>query len=163
MQLSDGLLQILSIAGTLVLGSAIIFLRVRGTRRPTSLRKIIIPPLGMSTGALMFVFPFTRVPWSWALTAFVLGLAVFSLPLILTTKLERVGDAIYVRRSKVFAYIIAGLLLVRLALHPLVEEYVSVPQSAGLFFLLAFGMILSWRVAMLFSYMKLDKKHPAAG
>lgn len=163
MFLSDGVLQILSIVGTLVLGSAIIFLRVKGTNRPTTLRKIIIPPLGMSTGALMFVFPFTRVPWSWALIAFVVGLFIFSLPLIFTTRLERVGNDIYVKRSKVFAYIIAGLLVLRLLLHPLVEEYVSVPQSAGLFFMLAFGMIISWRVSMLFSFLKLEKQQPSGG
>ncbi|QAY68564.1 CcdC family protein [Paenibacillus protaetiae] len=161
MHLSDGVMQVISIVVSLLLGSAIIFLRMKGTKRPTTLRKIIIPPLGMSTGALMFISPLTRVPWLWALITFALGLFVFSVPLILTTRLERVGPEIYVRRSKIFAFIIIGLLILRLALHGVVEEYMTIAQTAGLFFLLAFGMIIAWRISMLFGYMKLQKQEPA--
>ncbi|MBW7458089.1 cytochrome c biogenesis protein CcdC, partial [Paenibacillus sepulcri] len=46
-----------SIILTLISGIAVLFLRLRASNRPTTMRKIIIPPIGMSTGFLMFVVP----------------------------------------------------------------------------------------------------------
>jgi membrane protein CcdC involved in cytochrome C biogenesis len=140
---------------TILGGFTVIVLRLKSSNRPASLRKIIIPPAGMSTGLLMFLAPETRIPWLWALAAFVTGAFVFSLPLIRSTKLERAGRYIILKRSKAFMWIIIGMLAVRVALHDWVERYISVVQTAGLFYLLAFGMIVAWRLAMLRAYLVL--------
>lgn len=146
--------QLASLLVSLLAGSMVIFLRMRGSNRPTTLRKIIIPPLGMATGFIMFAVPDTRVPWLWALTAFAVGAIFFSYPLIRTTRLEAAGGIVYVKRSKAFVWIIIGMLVLRIILHDWVERYIDVVQSAGLFFILAFGMIVFWRAAMLRAYLK---------
>lgn len=135
----------------------VIGVRMKAANRPTSLRKIIIPPLGMSTGFLMFLVPFTRIPLGAALAAFAVGL-VLAFPLIRTSKFEFVNGEVYLKRSRAFIFVLLGLLALRLLLHPLVEEYVTLQQSAGIFFVLAFGMILHWRVAMLLQYRRFARK-----
>ena len=147
-----------SVAVTILSGFAVAFLRLRASNRPTNLRKIIIPPLGMSTGFLMFVAPFMRVPWLWALGAFAAGALLFAYPLIRTSKLERSGGEIVLKRSKTFIFIILFLLVIRLLLHEEIQQYVTIPQTGALFFVLAFGMILVWRLAMLRSFLKLQRE-----
>ena len=51
----------------------IIMWRLREARTAVSMRKIIIPPLGMATGFSMFLDPAFRVPLSWAAIAFLIG------------------------------------------------------------------------------------------
>ncbi|SDX95762.1 CcdC family protein [Paenibacillus sp. CF384] len=150
--------HVASIVVTLLSGVAVMFLRLRASNRPTTMRKIIIPPIGMSTGFLMFVAPVTHVPWLWAITAFAVGAVLFAYPLIRTSKLERVGETIVLKRSKMFIFILLGLLIVRLLVHNVVEQAVSIPQTGALFFVLAFGMIVVWRIAMLQSYLKLLRR-----
>jgi membrane protein CcdC involved in cytochrome C biogenesis len=136
---------------------AIIFFRIRSTKKPTSARKIVMPPIGMSTGFLMFLYPPMRFPFVWGVAVFAIGAALFSIPLILTSRFERVGQEIYLRRSKAFVGILIVLLIVRLLLHSYLEEWVSIPQTAAIFFVLAFGMLLPWRIAMYIQYSKLKK------
>lgn len=50
---------IISIIITLVFGAGIIMIRMKASKRPASVKGIIIPPIMMSTGALMFVIPFS--------------------------------------------------------------------------------------------------------
>jgi len=139
-----------------LLGAAVILAwRVRETRTPVSTRKIVIPPLGMSTGFSMFFAPATRIPWSWAAGAFLAGALVFSYPLARTSRLTRNGGVILMQRSRAFLWILLGLLAVRLALRAYVERFVTPAQTAALFFVLAFGMILRWRAAMLIEYRRL--------
>jgi len=102
----------------------------------------------MSTGFAMFVVPEVRFPLWWAAIAFLAGWFIFAYPLIRSTNFKRQKDEIYVERSKSFAFILLGLLIVRTLLHEFINSYVSVPQSGGLFFILAFGMILHWRFYM---------------
>ena len=147
-----------SIIVTLLSGIAVMFLRLRASNRPITMRKIIIPPIGMSTGFLMFAVPETRIPWSWALAAFAVGAILFAYPLIRTSKLERAGETIVLKRSKLFILILLVLLLVRLLLHDVVEQKITIPQTGGLFFILAFGMIAVWRVAMMRAYRKLERE-----
>ncbi|QHT63572.1 cytochrome c biogenesis protein CcdC [Paenibacillus lycopersici] len=149
--------HVASIAVTLLSGVAVMFLRLRASNRPTTMRKIIIPPLGMSTGFLMFVVPETHVPLTWALVAFAAGATVFAYPLIRTSKLERVGEEIVLKRSKMFIFILLGLLIIRLLVHDAVESKVSIPQTGALFFVLAFGMIVVWRIAMLREFIGLKR------
>jgi len=56
---------------TSLLGAAAVMAwRIRETSRPITAPKIVIPPLGMSTGFIMFAYPPARIPLSWALCAF---------------------------------------------------------------------------------------------
>ncbi|MET0787307.1 MAG: CcdC protein domain-containing protein, partial [Paenisporosarcina sp.] len=40
----------------IVMGSIVMTVRMKAAKRPATAKKIILPPLFMSTGALMFVF-----------------------------------------------------------------------------------------------------------
>lgn len=145
-------MQPAALIGSLVGAALVLVWRVRETRSPVTARKLLVPPLGMATGLVMFAVPQMRVPVLWGLGAFAVGAAVLSQALIRTTQLTREGDAVLMRRSKAFLWILVGLVALRLALRVYVERYVSTTQTAALFFLLAFGMILPWRVAMWLRY-----------
>jgi membrane protein CcdC involved in cytochrome C biogenesis len=148
---------LMSLAGA----AAVLAWRLRETSRPITVRKIVIPPIGMSTGFAMFAFPPARVPLSWALCAFLVGAVLFAYPLVKTSKLARHGDAIRLQRSKAFLWILLGLFALRFAARAYVEQFVSVLQTGAIFFLLAFGMILPWRVLMLLQYRKLREDSAA--
>ncbi|MDQ0190707.1 cytochrome c biogenesis protein CcdC [Alicyclobacillus cycloheptanicus] len=149
--------QIVSTVITVLFALTVIFVRTRGSNRPVTARKIIMPPLGMSTGFLMFLAPQTRDPWLYAGLAFCAGL-IFSYPLILTSKMRIVDNQIFLKRSKGFVLILLALLVLRIVLHQYVEQYVTIVQTGSLFFILAFGMIAPWRVAMLLQYRKLQRQ-----
>ncbi len=146
---------VLGVAAALVGATAMIAWRVRETRTPVSLRKIIAPPLGMSTGLAMFLAPAARIPWAWAGAAFSFGAVVLSIPVARTSRLVRRGEVVVMERSKAFLWILLALVAVRLVLRSYIEQRVSPTQSGALLFLLAFGMILRWRVAMLMAYRRL--------
>lgn len=135
-----------------------IFVRSRAGRRPVSAAAIIMPPLGMSTGFLMFISPYFHLPVSWALIALGAGAVLFSYPLITSSKLEYREGAIYVRRSKTFIFVLLGLLCLRIALHTYIERHISIPQTGALFFLLAFGSIVPWRLSMLRQFRRLKQQ-----
>jgi membrane protein CcdC involved in cytochrome C biogenesis len=146
----------IAVAITTLLGAAVIIAwRVRETSRPITARKIVVPPLGMSTGLAMFAYAPTRIPLSWALCAFTVGALLLAYPLIKTSKLIRHGDAILLQRSKAFLWILLGLLAVRLIARSYVERHVNTLQTGSIFFLLAFGMIVRWRVLMFLQYRRL--------
>ncbi|NJD10089.1 MAG: cytochrome c biogenesis protein CcdC [Gemmatimonadetes bacterium] len=126
--------------------------RVQETRRPVSLKSILLPPLGMSTGFFMFAVPQLRLPWSWAVAAFLAGALLFSWPLARSSRLERAGDVIVLRRSRAFLLILLVLAAIRLALRSWIDQVISPLQTGALFFVLAFGMILVWRLRMLRDY-----------
>lgn len=134
-----------------------IFVRLRAAKKPASVKKIILPPIFMSTGACMFFIPEFRVPWVQVLEAFMVGI-IFSVFLIKTSKFEIKKDAIYLIPSKSFVFILFGLLAVRMIIKLIVGSTISLGETSGMFFLLAFGMILSWRLAMLYKYKKLERR-----
>lgn len=101
---------------------------------------------------MMFVVPEVRVPWLWALGAFLVGWFIFSYPLIRSTKFELQEGLVFVQRSRTFFFILFSLLIVRLLLHEFIQHYITIPQTAGLFFILAFGTLLHWRLRMYFQY-----------
>ncbi len=140
---------------TLAGAAAMLAWRVREARTPVSTRKIVVPPLGMSTGFLMFLAPAARVPWTWASAAFALGAVVLAVPLARTSRLVRTGDVVWMQRSRAFLWILLALLVLRTALRAYVERVVTPLQTGALFFVLAFGMILRWRVGMLLEYRRL--------
>lgn len=145
-------LPIASFGAALIGTLAILAWRIRESRRPVSLRSLIIPPLGMSTGFSMFTVPAFRIPWTWGLAAFVLGAVVFAYPLVSSPQLTVEDDLILMRRSRWFLVVILALAAVRLGLREYISSIISVQQTAGLFFVLAFGMIVRWRTTLLMEY-----------
>lgn len=131
---------------------AVLAWRVREGRTAVTLRKIVIPPLGMATGFSMFLVPAFRVPWTWAITAFLVGAVVLAYPLLLTSRLERNGEAIMMKRSNAFFIVIIVLATIRFLARGYLNTVISIEQTGGLFFILAFGMILRWRGSMLLEY-----------
>jgi membrane protein CcdC involved in cytochrome C biogenesis len=140
-----------SIVGAL----AVLAWRIRETQRPVSPRSILLPPLMMGSGFLMFVRPEFRVSWVWAAGAFVVGALILSYPLLRTSRLAREGDTIVMHRSRAFLLILLALVAVRLALRDYVGQLLPVPQTAAVFFVLAFGMIVRLRAWMLVEYRRL--------
>jgi membrane protein CcdC involved in cytochrome C biogenesis len=147
----DPLLRVAPVVG----GIVVLLWRVRETRVPLTLRAIVIPPVAMSTGFFMFLAPPMRVPWWWAGGALLLGFFVLSEPLMRHSRLELRDDVVYMQRSRWFLAILLGLLAVRLLLHDYIGRLVSPLQTAALFYLLAFGMIVRWRSGMYRAYRRL--------
>jgi membrane protein CcdC involved in cytochrome C biogenesis len=129
--------------------------RVQEGRSAVTARKILIPPMGMATGFSMFVAPPFRVPWMWALVAFAIGALLLAYPLVRTSRLAWDGDTVMMRRSPVFFIVVIVLAVVRFAAKQYFDRLMSLEQTAGLFFILAFGMILCWRVSMYLEYRNL--------
>ena len=153
-------------SGTAIIGAivgllAVIAWRIREARGAVSIKKIVMPPLGMATGFSMFVVPAFRVPWSWAATAFLTGAVALAYPLLLTTRLVRRGDLIMMQRSNAFFTVILGLAAIRLMARGYLDTVLSAQQTGGLFYLLAFGMIVRWRAQMLLEYRRLTLSDPA--
>lgn len=142
--------------GTAVGTTAILIWRFREGQTPLRKGKIIAPPLGMSTGFCMFFKEEFRVPLGWSLCAFLIGALVFAWPMILTSKLHKEQGQIWLKRSPAFLFTILALIVIRLALKQHVEHFLSLPQTAGLMFTLAFGMVLHWRIRMLLEFNRLQ-------
>jgi membrane protein CcdC involved in cytochrome C biogenesis len=140
------------LVGSLIGMMAVMAWRIREARTAVTLKKIVIPPLGMATGFVMFLAPACRVPWSWAIVSFLIGVVALAWPLLATSRLERVGDSIMMRRSRAFLLVVVGLALVRFLARGYLDTVLSIEQTGALFFLLAFGMILRWRMSMFFAY-----------
>ena len=151
MHLSPATSAVTSLAGMV----AVLAWRVQEGRRAVTLKKIVFPPLGMATGFSMFIVPAFRVPLLWALVAFLIGAIVLAYPLLLTSRLERDGDAIMMRRSSAFLIVIVVLALVRYFARGYFNTLLTLEQTGALFFILAFGMILRWRAGMFFEFRKL--------
>jgi membrane protein CcdC involved in cytochrome C biogenesis len=115
----------------------------------------------MSTGFSMFAVHAFRVPWTWGISAFVLGAALFAQPVIHTSRLTREGDVVLMRRSPWFLVIILVLAALRLALREYVGTFMTPQQTAGLFFIVAFGMIVRWRSSLFFQYQRLTANRAA--
>lgn len=136
-------------------GLAVLAWRVREQRVPVTARAIVIPPLAMSTGFAMFASPLTRVPWSWGIGAFLSGLLLLAWPLVRSSRLELRDGVVYMKRSRALLAILLVLLAIRLLLHDWIGHLISPLQTAALFYLLAFGMIVHWRAAMFRRYRRI--------
>jgi membrane protein CcdC involved in cytochrome C biogenesis len=139
-------------AASIVGATVVMIWRVRESRSPVTTRKIVIPPLGMATGFSMFIVPMFRVPWTWAAAAFLVGAILLSYPLLRTTRLVRQGETVMMQRSNAFFAVIILLAGMRLGARGYLDRVLSLQQSAGLFFILAFGIILRWRAYMFRQY-----------
>lgn len=147
---------VISTIVALFMAMMVFMIRMKASKKPATLKKIILPPIFMSTGFSMFLIPQMHVHVDYAIAAFFVG-NLLSYPLIATSKFEIVGEDIYLKRSKAFVFILLGLVALRTLLKSYVGSYISITETAGLFFILAFGMILPWRIAMYFNFMKLKK------
>lgn len=136
--------------------------RIREGRTAVTVRKIIIPPLGMATGFSMFFVPAFRVPLLWAAIAFLLGAVLLAWPLLATSRLIRDGNVIMMQRSGAFFLVVVALAAVRYFARGYFDSIMSLQQTAGLFFVLAFGMILRWRLSMLREYRSLTAQQTLA-
>lgn len=151
-------LPLLGVAVPVLGAFGVLLWRLRETRRPLTARRIVIPPLAMSTGFGMFLYPPTHIPWSWALGAFLAGATFFALPLIHTSRLELVEGEVYLKRSRAFLWVLLALVAVRLTLREEISHYVSALQTGSVFFILAFGMIVHWRIDMYGKFQRLLRR-----
>lgn len=154
-QISPKLMIIISTVIALGMGILVTTVRARSAKKPASIKKILLPPLFMSTGALMFVSPYFRVSGTELIEALLVGM-LFSSVLIWTSKFERRDGDIYLKQSKAFIFILIGLLIVRLVGKLLLSSSIDVGQLSGMFWILAFGMIIPWRIAMYMQFKKLQ-------
>ncbi|WAH37572.1 CcdC family protein [Alicyclobacillus dauci] len=146
---------VLSIATCMAL--LVIWVRLRSAKKPTSSFKLIMPSIAMSTGFIMFANPLMRVPWLYGLEAFIVG-TILSYPLMVTSHMYTSGNSVYLKRSKGFILVMLVLLALRTALHGIIDQYLTVAQTSAIFFILAFGMLLPWRIAMYYEYRKITKE-----
>ena len=141
----------------LFMATTMIVIRAKVAKKPTSTKRIILPPILMSTGALMFIFPEFRVEPIQILEAFFVGM-FFSIFLIKSTKFEIRNNQIYLIPSKLFIIILFGSLVIRLVIKLIIGSTISFGETSGLFYLLALGMMITWRAAMLIKYYQLKNK-----
>lgn len=111
----------------------------------------------MSTGSAMFLIPALQISWLQVVEAFSVGV-IFSIFLIKTSRFKIKDQDIYLIPSKAFAFILFGLLIFRIILKLIISTKISLAETSGMFFILAFGMILSWRISMLIKFKKLEKQ-----
>lgn len=139
-----------------VMALVVISIRLRSAKKPATAKKIILPPIFMSTGALMFLHPMFQVTLSQFFEALIVGM-FFSIFLIKTSNFEIRDNEIYLKRSKAFAFILIGLLIIRIIMKTYLSNTIDVGELSGMFWILAFGMIVPWRIAMYRSFQKVQK------
>ena len=135
----------------------VILIRMRAAKKPATVKKIILPPIFMSTGALMYIFPMFRLTPLEIFEALSVGM-LFSILLIKTSNFEIRNNQIFLKRSKAFIFILFGLLAIRIVMKSFLSTQIDVGELSGMFWLLAFGMIVPWRIAMFFSFKKLESQ-----
>jgi membrane protein CcdC involved in cytochrome C biogenesis len=144
-----------------VLGFLVIMAwRIGESRSAVTARKIVLPPMGMATGFCMFLAPGFRMPWTWAAAAFLVGAVLLAEPLVRTSRLKLVGETVMMHRSPAFFFVIVVLALVRFLARGYLDRFITIEQSGGLFFILAFGMIVRWRVTMYLAYRRITQPQP---
>lgn len=144
-----------------LMGLFVMVVRIRSQKKPVNAKKILIPPIAMSSGGLMFLFEEFRVTPIQILEAVAVGV-IFSTILIATSKFEVRNAEIYMKRSKAFFFILAGLLIIRVLLKVYLSDSFDVGELAGMFWILAFSMLWPWRIAMYRRYKKVEKSLIAA-
>src|SRR5690606_32689096 len=101
--------------------------------------------------------PYFQISWDKVLESFLVGM-IFSIFLIKTSKFDFRDGAIYLNPSRAFPIILFSLLIIRIVIKLIVGSYISIGETTGMFFMLAFGMILTWRFAMVFQYLQFKKQ-----
>ncbi|MFB5663997.1 CcdC family protein [Alteribacillus sp. HJP-4] len=148
---------IISTFGAAVMAMIAIFIRMKAIKKPATVKKIILPPVFMSTGFLMFIYEPARLTPAQVLEALSVGI-LFSMLLIKTSSFEIRENNIYMKRSKAFVFLLFGLLVARVLFKLIIGDAINVEELAGMFFILAYGMIIPWRIFMLIRFKKMEKE-----
>ncbi|UTR10764.1 cytochrome c biogenesis protein CcdC [Evansella sp. LMS18] len=144
-------------AGAVIMAFLALFVRMKSMKKPANARKILIPPVAMSTGFLMFLYEPARPTSLEVLEAIAVGL-IFSIVLIKLSSFEIRENAVYMKKSKAFPFILLGLLAVRLIFKSVLGIHFEYEVLAGMFFILAFAMILPWRIAMYVKFRQVERE-----
>jgi membrane protein CcdC involved in cytochrome C biogenesis len=161
MKLMD--LVIVTSIGAIFMAIFAMFIRMKAAKKPASAKKILLPPLFMSTGLLMYIFPEFRLTSIEIIESIMIGM-LFSILLIKTSKFEVKGEGIYLKRSRAFIIVLIGLLVIRIVAKWILSTTIDFGELSGMFFLLAFSMILPWRIVMYRDFKKLYLKiNPSTG
>ena len=157
--LTKEFLVIASIVVSLLMVVVVNWVRLRNTKNPAVAKKIIMPPLFMATGASMFILPMFRPTLPELISSVVMGM-LFSIILIKTSKFEIKDKEIYLQKSKLFLVALVGLVALRMIGKIILAETINIEpaQMSGIFFILAFSMILPWRISMYFGFRKLKRQ-----
>jgi len=157
--LSKQFLVIASIVVSMLMVVVVNWVRLRNTKKPAVAKKIILPPFFMATGASMFILPMFRPTLPELISSIVMGM-LFSIILIKTSKFEIRDNKIYHRRSKMFLVALIGLVALRMIGKIIIAETIQIDpaQMSGIFFILAFSMILPWRISMYIGFRKLERQ-----
>ncbi|MEC5378746.1 CcdC protein domain-containing protein [Staphylococcus hominis] len=148
---------VFSIVFALFMGIVVIVIRMKAQKFPVNEKKIILPPIFMSTGALMYVIPYFRLTGAEILESIILGV-IFSSVLIWTSHFEVQGAEVYMKRSKAFPIILISLLIIRTIIKIFISSSIDPGEIGGMFFLLAFSMIVPWRLKSIYLKNLLIKK-----
>ena len=132
---------VFSIVVAFLMGAVVIVIRMKAQKFPVNEKKIILPPFFMATGALMYIIPYFRLTGMEMLESLILGV-LFSTVLIFTSRFEVKGSEIYMKRSKAFPVILISLLVIRTIIKIFISNEINPGEIAGMFFLLAFCMIV---------------------
>ena len=151
------MMLLLSTILAVLMGLLVFAVRMKASQKPASIKKIILPPFFMSTGALMYIFPYFRLTGMEIIEAIILGM-FFSIFLIKTSKFEIKDNQIYMKRSKAFGLVLILLILIRTILKLFLSSSIDVGEMGGMFWLLAFSMIVPWRIAMYSQYKKVENR-----
>ncbi len=122
-------------------------IRIKTAKKPVTAQKIVLPPLMMSTGALMYIFPPFRLSLEQIAEAVCVGI-LFSLFLIKSSKLEIRDNEIFLKKSNIFFYVFGALIIVRMTAKFAFSRTLDPGELGGMFWLLAFSMILPWRLML---------------
>ena len=154
------MIALLSSVVAVCMAVGVMFLRFKAAKKPVTKRKLYCRQFYeyRRNDVLLPEFRLTSLE---IVEAISIGL-IFSIFLIKTTKFEIKGEHIFMKPSKAFIFILVGLLAVRVALKSYLSQSIDLAELSGMFFLLAFAMIVSWRIAMYRSFTKL-KDNKRAG
>ena len=81
-------------------------------------------------------------------------------PLVRSSRLYLTDGAVMVQRSRAFLAILLGLAALRIGLRDYVGHLLPPRETASIFFLLAFGMIVRWRLWMYLRYRAIMNSQP---
>ncbi len=73
-------------------------------------------------------------------------------PLLLTSSLRREGNSIMMKRSGAFFAVVVALAAIRYLARGYFDSILTLEQTGALFFVLAFGMIVRWRLSLYRAY-----------
>ncbi len=157
--LSKEFLIVASIVVSVLMIVVVNLVRLQNLKKPAEGKKIILPPLFMAAGASMFILPMFRPTLPELVSSIVMGL-LFSVILIKTSKFEVRDKEIYLQRSKLFLIALIGLVALRMIIKIILAESIQIDpaQMSGIFFILAFSMILPWRISMYLEFRRLERQ-----